>query len=202
MIKTVILDLGNVIFPVEFRRCHDKLARVCATPAAEIPRLIRSTGLVDRFETGDASPEEFMRVVSGVLHMNVDYEQFWSIWSSIFAPEPIIPEAMLEGLARHQRLLLLSNTNSVHFDWIQENYPGLLTHFDDFILSYKVGALKPSPRIYQEAIAQAGCAPPECFFTDDQPPYVEGARREGIDAVQFHSLQQLQDELRARSVLW
>lgn len=202
MIKTVILDLGNVIFPVEFRRCHDLLAGVCAVPPSEIPRLIRSTGLVERFETGEASPDDFMCEVSGILQMNVGYDQFWQIWSSIFAPEPIIPEAMLEGLRRHQRLLLLSNTNTIHFQWIQDNHAKLLQHFDALILSYKVGALKPSPRIYQEAIAQAGCAASECFFTDDQPPYVEGARKQGIDAVQFETLEQLQRELHTRNIRW
>ena len=50
----------------------------------------------------------------------------------------------------------------------------------------------------QAAIAQAGCAPEECFFADDMEPYVEGARRAGIDAVQFESLPQLQRELRSR----
>src|ERR1043166_6071252 len=158
MIKTVILDLGNVIVPVDFRRCHTALAGVCAFPPDEIPKMIRATGLVERFESGAVSPEQFAREVCGVLNMNVDYSHFWDIWSSIFAPEPLIPEIMVEGLRRDRRLLLLSNTNAPHFEWIQERFP-LLQHFDSFVLSYEVGALKPSPRIYQAAIAQAGCAP-------------------------------------------
>src|SRR5262245_55051206 len=100
MIKTVILDLGNVIVPVDFRRCHSALAGVCAFPPEEIPQMIRSTGLVERFESGDVTPEDFAREVSGVLNMNVDSVRFWEIWSSIFAPEPLIPEHMVEGLAR------------------------------------------------------------------------------------------------------
>jgi len=202
MIKAVILDLGNVIVTVDFRRCHDALAGVCAHPVAEIPRRIRSTGLVERFETGAASPDDFYREVSGVLGMNVSYDKFWDIWGSIFAPEPIIPESMLEGLHRGRRLLLLSNTNSMHFSTIQAKHPRLLRHFDSFVLSYEVGALKPEPRVYQEAIARAGCRAEECFFTDDMAPYVEGARQQGIDAVQFQSLEQLEQELRSRDISW
>src|SRR5579885_252504 len=186
MIKAVILDLGNVIVPVDFRRCHTALARVCAFPPEDVPKRIRATGLVERFETGDVSSEEFVRQVSAVLDMNVGVEQFWDIWSSIFGPEPLIPEEMLEALSRRRKLLLLSNTNAPHFEWIQRKFP-LLRHFDTFVLSYEVGALKPMPKIYREAVARAGCAPEECFFTDDMPPYVEGARREGIDAVAFES---------------
>jgi glucose-1-phosphatase len=65
-----------------------------------------------------------------------------------------------------------------------------------------VGAMKPSPKIYQAAIEAAQCAPEECFFTDDIPAYVEAAREHGIDAVQFQSCEQIQRELRTRGVEW
>ena len=84
---------------------------------------------------------------------------------------------------------------------IRENYP-LIKHFDEYILSYEVGALKPSPRIYEEAIARAGCEARECFFTDDIPEYVAGARKAGIDAVQFESASQIERELLKRGVSW
>jgi len=70
------------------------------------------------------------------------------------------------------------------------------------VLSYEVKAMKPSPAIYREAIARAQCRPEECFYTDDIPAYVEGARREGIDAVQFQSCAQLERDLAAREIRW
>ncbi len=201
MIKTVILDLGNVIIPVDFRRCHAALAGVCSVPAEQIPKRISSTGLVQRFETGQVSPQDFVREVSTILGMDVNYAQFWDIWSSIFAPEPLLPDRMLEGLRRERRLLLLSNTNAIHFEMIQERY-ALLRHFHSYVLSYKVGALKPSPRIYEAAIARAGCLAEECFFADDNLPFVEAALRHGIDAVQFHSRAQLERDLESRGIAW
>ena len=66
----------------------------------------------------------------------------------------------------------------------------------------KVGAMKPSPLIYQRAIEAAGCRPAECFFTDDIPAYVEGAKQQGIDAVPFQSAAQVEKELRKRGVTW
>jgi HAD superfamily hydrolase (TIGR01509 family) len=84
---------------------------------------------------------------------------------------------------------------------VRESYP-LLRHFHDFVLSHEVKAMKPSPAIYREAIARAQCPPGECFFTDDIAAYVEAARAEGIDAVQFTSLEQLEEDLRLRGVEW
>jgi HAD superfamily hydrolase (TIGR01509 family) len=61
--------------------------------------------------------------------------------------------------------------------------------------------MKPSPAIYRKAIEVAKCAPNECFFTDDIAEYVEGAKRMGIDAVQFESAAQIREELRRRGVV-
>lgn len=200
MIKTVMLDLGNVIVPVDFRRCHAVLAAVCSIPANEIPKRIGSTGLMQRFETGQVTPADFVREVSEILGMKVSYAEFWEIWSGIFAPEPILPESVIAALGRERRLLLLSNTNVIHFEMIEQRFP-LLRHFHDYVLSYKVGAMKPDARIYREAIARAGCRAEECFFADDIAAFVEGARAHGIDAVQFLSREQLVRDLAARGVI-
>lgn len=201
MIKTVIFDLGKVIVPFDFARGYRGMSKHCSHAPEEIPKRIGSTGLVPRFESGQIEPEQFVEQLCGALGAKIDYQRFCQIWSSIFLPETLIPEQLLEGLRRRHRLLLLSNTNAIHFEMIRENYP-LLRHFDDFVLSYEVGAMKPSPRIYKAALERADCEPGECFFTDDIPEYVAGARQAGIDAVQFHSAEQIERELRARGVRW
>jgi putative hydrolase of the HAD superfamily len=200
-IKAVIFDLGRVIVPFDFNRGYVRLALLCGIPAAEIPRRIAPTGLVERFESGGIEPRDFVRELSKHLNLDTSYETFCEIWSSIFLPHTLIPESMVEGIARNYRLVLLSNTNAIHFEMLRENYP-LLRHFHSFVLSYEVGAMKPLPLIYRRAIEAAGCLPQECFFTDDILAYVEGARAQGIDAVQFESAAQIEAELRKRGVTW
>jgi FMN phosphatase YigB (HAD superfamily) len=200
-IKAVIFDLGRVIVPFDFNRGYAGFAPLCGIPAAEIPGRMARSGLLERFESGAIEPRDFVRELSKHLSLDTGYENFCRIWSSIFLPHTLVPEAMLEGIARNHRLILLSNTNPIHFEMIRENYP-LLRHFHALVLSYEVGAMKPLPLIYRRAIEEAGCLPEECFFTDDIPAYVEGARAQGIDAVQFESAAQIEAELRARSVTW
>jgi putative hydrolase of the HAD superfamily len=199
MVRTIIFDLGGVIVPFDFRRGYARMEGLCPYPAAQIPARLRSTDLVTRFETGQIEPEAFVAELCAVLELNATYDEFCDLWTSIFLPETLIPEAFVESLKADYRLLLLSNTNAIHFQMIQRHYP-LIRHFDQHVLSYKVGAMKPSPEIYQAALAQAGCRAEECFFTDDLLPYVEGARRMGIDAVQFQSFAQLREDLKLRGV--
>jgi glucose-1-phosphatase len=201
MIKAIIFDLGRVIVPFDFTRGYTRMSPLCGIPAAEIPGRIATTGLVGRFESGQVEPRDFVAQLSRHLNLNASYEDFCTIWSSIFLPETLVREDLLRELRRNYRLLLLSNTNAIHFEMIRENYP-LLQHFHAFVLSYEVGAMKPSPIIYQKAIAEAGCQPGECFFTDDIAEYVEAARSQGIDAVQFRSSAQIEEELRRRGVDW
>jgi len=189
--------LGRVIVPFDFRRGYARIAALTGIPAADIPGLIRPTGLVDRLETGQIEPRDFVQRISMVLGLRCSYEHFCEIWSSIFLPETLVPESLLSAIAARYRLVLLSNTNVIHFEMIREKYP-LLRHFHALVLSYEVGEMKPSPAIFQKAVEAAGCLPEECFFTDDIPEYIEGARRFGIDAVKFESAAQIEAELRKR----
>ncbi len=201
MIKTIIFDLGKVIIPFDFQRGYDRMAPLCGYAASHIPDRLRSCDLVARFESGQVEPEMFVKELSELLDLKVDYAEFREIWSSIFLPHTLIPESLIEALKRRYRLVLLSNTNAIHWEMVSQRYP-LLKHFDEYVLSYRVGALKPAPKIYREAIRAGQCRPEECFFTDDIAAYVEGARQECFEGVQFECREQIESELNLRGVHW
>jgi putative hydrolase of the HAD superfamily len=184
----------------DFERGYRALEGLCPYAAAEMPRRLAATGLVERFETGLIEPRDFVAQMSSALDLDIEYGHFCRIWSSIFT-DTLIPESMLASLAARYRLLLLSNTNAIHFEGLRASHP-LLRHFHKLILSYEVKAMKPRPEIYQAALACAGCRPEDCFYTDDIAAYVTAARSLGIDAVQFRSLEQLQGEMQARGIRW
>ncbi|HWY46427.1 MAG TPA: HAD family phosphatase [Bryobacteraceae bacterium] len=200
MIKAILFDLGNVIVPFDFKRAYAKLGPLCSCPVTEISARLRSTDLVSRFETGRIAAEPFVAELSTLLDLKTTYSEFCDLWTSVFFEDTLVPESLIAGLHGRHRLVILSNTNPIHFSMLKARYP-VFRHFDDFVLSYQVGALKPEPEIYQEAIQRAGCRPDECFFTDDIAVNVEAARNHGMDAVQFLSAEQLEQELKARGLL-
>jgi len=53
--------------------------------------------------------------------------------------------------------------------------------FDAVVLSFEVGAHKPDPAIYLEALRRVGADPGDAVFVDDQPAYCDGAAAVGID---------------------
>ena len=52
--------------------------------------------------------------------------------------------------------------------------------FDAFVISSKLGCLKPDPRIYRVAIEQIGIEPESILFVDDDPEYVSAAKSMGM----------------------
>jgi glucose-1-phosphatase len=201
MHKAILFDLGKVLIHFDFRRGYRALEGLCPYTAEEIPRRLAGTGLVERFETGLVEPREFVDQICRILELKVDYDRFREIWSSIFTGV-LLPESMLEGLRRRYRMVVVSNTNALHFEVVRETYGHLLRHFDDLVLSYEVRAMKPRSEIFQAAVERAGCLPEECFYTDDIVAYIEAARRMGIDAVTFESRQQLEGAMRERGIVW
>jgi len=198
-IKTIIFDMGNVIIPFDFRRGYAALERHVDIPAAEIPERIRAAALVPEFESGRMEPRAFVAAINKALDAQLTYETFCGIWSSIFLPDTLIPVELVQTLKEKYRVMVLSNTNAIHFEMVWEAYP-ILRHFDHLILSHEVKALKPEPAIYAAALAEARAEPGECFFTDDIAAYVEGARRAGMQAEQFLGYEKLLVDLRGRGV--
>ncbi len=199
--RALIFDMGNVVVAFDFHRAYARLAPLCPLTLDELRQRLRTSGLVRRLETGQIDPEPFVAEFCALLDIQLTYAEFEEIWASIFLPDILIPESLFAALRRNYPLVLLSNTNAIHFAYISSNYT-FLRHFHHLVLSHEAKALKPSPEIYAEAVRRAGCRPEECFFADDIPEFVEGARAFGLDAVQFESAPQIESELRSRGVAW
>ena len=201
MIRTLIFDLGRTLVPFDFSRGYRAMAARAGCTPEHVRDTIACSGLVPLFESGQVEPGDFVAQVTTALGVTMDYDEFCQMWSSVFLPETLVPEDWIRTLRTRYRTVLLSNTNAIHYAMLRAAYP-VLDHFDAYVLSHEVRAMKPDPRIYAAAIAAAGCSPAECFFADDVPEYVEGARQAGIDAVLFEDSSRLRSDLALRGITW
>src|SRR5947209_448307 len=112
MHKAILFDLGKVLIHFDFAIAYQALEKLCPHPATEIRRRLAATDLVQRFETGLVEPREFVAETSRLLDLSVTFEDYRRLFGSIFS-DILIPESMLEALARRYRLVLLSNTNAL-----------------------------------------------------------------------------------------
>jgi putative hydrolase of the HAD superfamily len=198
-VRTLLFDLGNVLIDFSHDMMCSQIAAVCGVADVQIRRLLLDQGLQLRFERGELSEAEFHQAVERAVNRRVDLLALRRAGADIFRlNEAIIP--LLDHWKQNgQRLVLLSNTCVTHYDWVRLQYD-VLNRFDDCVLSFQVGATKPEEAIFQSALRTIGCAPQECFYTDDVAAYVERGRAMGLQAEVYNDVPTLVRQLEQRGV--
>lgn len=201
MIRTFLFDMGNVLVHFSHDRMCAQIGALCGLSGPEMRKLLIDSGLQWEFERGRVSAEEFCAGLGAAAGAQFELAALKHAGSDIFdLNKPMLP--ILDALkARGHRLVLLSNTSIAHFEFVQENYD-VLDRFDDFVVSFRVGALKPDRAIYEAALRTIQCDPSECFYTDDISAYVDAAREFGLQAEVFTDAATLRTQLHQREIMF
>ena len=178
------MDLGNVLVHFSHDRMCRQIAAVCGTDVDEIHRRLFDMELQARFERGHVSGDDYRRLLTADLKDAVNCDELRKAGSDIFSLNSPMPGILDTLRSRGFRLVLLSNISVWHFDWVRDRFD-VLDRFDEIVASYRVGAMKPEPAIFEEALLQIDCDPPECFYTDDIEEYVTVGRSFGFRAAVF-----------------
>ncbi len=184
MINCVISDLGKVILFFDNFIFFRKLTEYCSFSALDIAeRIHRHWDMIRSFDTGKIEPADFYKEAVRNLDAEIGQEDFFRIYNDVFSlNRPVLD--LLKRLKLNNKLILLSNTDVERFGFIKKKFPQILL-FDDYILSFEVGYMKPHPKIYAEALKKARVSAKECVFVDDLPENIEGAERMGMNAILY-----------------
>ena len=123
------------------------------------------------------------------------FEQFTEVWNSVLDPQPMQESSLFEKLSKTYRLALLSNTDPLHVAHMEANYD-FFRFFPAQIYSCTVGASKPSPILYLEALHALKVRSGEAVYIDDVLGNVEAARSLGMAGIHYQSGESLMDRLR------
>jgi putative hydrolase of the HAD superfamily len=185
-IDAILFDLGKVLIDFNFETGLQALHAACSISRDKLEDVLWDEACIRRYERGEISTAEFHNYLCQSATLKMTMPDFCRTWSSVFLPDPIVSEDLLRGLKRKYPLILVSNTNEAHIEYVRSNYR-VLDYFDHCILSYQVGSLKPDRKIFEHAIKASGCSPESLFFTDDRGENIEMAGKLGIKAHQFTS---------------
>jgi putative hydrolase of the HAD superfamily len=192
-IKTIIFDLGRVLVGFDHSLAAQKFSEYSHYNVSEIYQKIFDSEVVSQYERGKIKTKVFYRKMKRMFKFELGLGKFLRIWNEIFFPHPEV-EKMVAKLKKRFRLLLLSNINSAHYNYIKKNFK-IIRKFDRIILSYRIGARKPETIVYERAISASLCRPEEILYIDDRRDLVEAARKLGIHSICFRGIRQLKNEL-------
>ena len=200
MTQVLLFDMGNVLIRFDSRIALAKLAPRTTYSPDQMIQLLKDWGGIWDYECGRLETQQFFTAICSHLNLcDLTLQEFMSIWSGIFFDDMLISPDTLRSLRRQHRLMLLSNTNAMHFDFIRDKFP-VVAEFDETLLSYQLGLMKPDPRIFAEAVARARCEPSEIFYIDDIEENVQAALSVGIPGTRFESEERLLRELKKRGI--
>jgi len=194
-----IFDLGRVILDFDPRDVTRALSLISGKPEKQIHDVAFGGPLESLYDRGKITSEDFYERVIRSLNVDMTFEQFRRLWTEIFTANRDVCD-IIEAVRGRHKLLVLSNTNEMHFEYAFERFD-VLRLFDDYVLSYRVGETKPHAAIYSAALQKADCPPEDCVYIDDMEAYVAAARQFGMRAFVFRDARQLEESLRRLSVI-
>lgn len=109
------------------------------------------------------------------------------------APDFSLLEYVRDDLHPRYRTGLLSNASS---DWLDQLFTTeQLGLFNDKLLSFEVGLVKPDTEIFALAATRLGVTPDKCIFIDDSITNCDGAVAAGMQAIHYESFEKFKSEL-------
>ena len=198
-IRAIIFDIGRVLIRVDISRATSGLASGLSLTPEEVWSAIEKDPCWLDWQEGRISSRDWHLHVTKRLGASLTFEQFTEVWNRALDPNPIQSESFLEKLSKKYRLALLSNTDSIHMTEEEARFP-FFRFFPIRIYSFRVGASKPDPVIYREALKGCRVRAEEAVYIDDISAYAEAAQRLGMTGIVFRSPQQLQSDLRTLGI--
>ncbi|MBI5881491.1 MAG: HAD family phosphatase [Elusimicrobia bacterium] len=197
--RAVFFDIGNVLLRFEPGCILRTFVRVLGKNPAKVLAFLKARDLIDPIERGLLPPQELYRRFCETFGFTGSFKAFKLLWSDHFTLERATA-AMLKSAAKTHKVYLLSNTNAIHYEFIEKNY-AFPRHIHGAFLSHELGLRKPEPAIYKEALKRARVSPGESIFIDDLAENVEGARKAGIHAILYPGPKELRRLLTELGVL-
>ena len=198
-ITHLFYDIGGVLGTNAWDR-EQRAAAVAAfhLDAAELAE--RHPEAAASLETGRMTLDEYLRFA--VFHRPRTFtpDDFTAYMKGLSQPWPdAIAFARALAASGRWRLATLNN-ESAELNSYRLRQFGLTGIFGAFFSSCWLGVAKPSPRIFELAVAMSQAEPGASVLIDDRPRNCDAARALGMLAVQFTDVERLRGDLAALGV--
>ncbi len=179
-----IFDMGNVIIDIDFKRALAVWSNLSGTPLAMLTAKFSLGDTFEKHECGQISDAEFVERMCDEMDVSLSFEQVAEGWHAIFIDvRKDVIDLMNQLRAQGHRVVILSNTNRLHFEYWSVHYPVIAASADCLYLSQALGMRKPDPDIFKYVLAAEGVTADQSIFFDDILEHVEAAKKSGIHAI-------------------
>lgn len=187
-IKNLIFDLGGVIINLTRNRCIEAFEQLGVTHIREnIVNNYQHKDLFMQLELGRVTADEFREGIRRLTRQPLTDEQINAAWIAMLGDVPAYKLDLLLELRKKYQVVLLSNTNEIHWEWIKETAfttgrREVSDYFASVYLSYKLHQVKPDADIFEYVLNNSSFRPKETLLIDDAFPNCRTAEELGMRA--------------------
>jgi glucose-1-phosphatase len=178
----VVFDLGKVLVDFDYSIAARKIAARSTKQLPDLGHFLGSSPVLARFESGLLARQQFFAKIQEITGFTGNVNEFSDDLADIFLPIQPMIELHEELLQRGFKTYIFSNTNDIAIEHVRQNFP-FFKHFDGYIFSYEVGAMKPDAKIYEAMEKMSGRHGAEIIYIDDRPENVEAGAARGWRAI-------------------
>lgn len=188
-IKNLIFDLGGVILDLSVDTTLRSFASLSGLDESTVKKRFITSPEFEHYEKGEINDAAFRDFVRNLYSTDASDDALDACWNAMLLGFPPAKLALLETLKSRYNVYLLSNTNNIHLNFINNN---LLTRIqceslDDYFhkayYSHRMKKRKPDAEIFQQVLEENNLAAENCLFLDDNLANVEGAAKLGIKII-------------------
>ena len=184
-ITTLIFDFGGVLIDLDINQCILNFNRLGLENVEQYLNNFAQSGFFMQLEKGQISAAEFRNETRKLTPNKLTDTQIDEAWCSFLLEIPEEKLEMLIELRKKFRVVLLSNTNIIHFPNSEKllftnKGRQLSEYFDRCYLSYEMKMAKPDLQIFKNILASENVQPNECLFLDDGLKNTLQAQKLGI----------------------
>ena len=190
-IKNIVFDLGGVLVDLDFKAAINGLQKAGFANVKEQLQAFDRDGIFQKFELGEMTAEEFRTAIRENSSVELTDEEVDALWNAMLLEVPREKLELILHLRGKYMVYLLSNTNSIHWDYVCKNafnYRGFRVndYFEETFLSYEMHLAKPDKAIFEKVLQDANLLPEETLFIDDSEANCKAAEEVGIHAHHYH----------------
>lgn len=179
MIKTLLFDFGDVFLTLDKSATQNYLKRF---GVEKFNNEIQTKN--EAYEMGLLPTKDFISYYTTKFPQLSELD-FTHAWNSMLIDFPTHKLNFIKNLAADKQfeLILLSNTNAMHIDWVEENikiFSEFKSCFDAFYLSHEIELRKPDPAIFKFILENHYRKPEEILFIDDTKENTDAADKLGF----------------------
>lgn len=184
MIKTILFDMGGVIFVQDTDEAFRRFTEI-GVDAHKYIGDYGQKGIFLEVENGKITDEEFRAELSKLVGRELTWDEVQHCWLGFLHSVPADRLENLSKLRRDYRICLASNTNPfimayTRSDRFSGHGHGISDYLDKEYCSYEMGCCKPSEDFFRKILESEGVKPEEVIFVDDSQKNIAAAESLGI----------------------